>query len=157
MTLPELIAHRGGIVDKRFAENSRQGLEEAARRGYRAVELDVRLTSDGQLLAHHDAHFEKIFGLPEQLVAETTAAAARALRGLPGGEAPQLWAECCSAAAELGLQVMVDIKIREPSDEVLAEVAGALRDEGLLEGALVLSDIPRGPPPSTHTALAQPG
>ena len=54
----QLIAHRGGVVDKHlYAENSRQGLAEASKRGYHGVELDVRLTSDGHLIVHHDRHF----------------------------------------------------------------------------------------------------
>ena len=138
-----MIAHRGGVVDGQRAENSRLGLDEAARRGYTGVELDVRLTIDGALLAHHDPHFGKIFGQPERLVAETTAAEARALEGVPGGEGCQLWAEVCAAAASASLSVMVDCKVRDPSDAILDEVAAVLAAEGLLKGALVLSDIAR--------------
>ena len=38
---------------------------------------------------------------------------------------------------------MVDVKTRDPSDAALTEITAALRTEGVLEGALVLSDIPR--------------
>ena len=139
----EMIAHRGGVVDERHAENSLSGLREAHHRGYCGVELDVRLTADGALLVHHDPHFGKIFGQPERLVGETTAAEAAALRGDPGGEAPRLWAAACAAVADVGLAVMVDIKVAKPSDEVLAEVEGTLAQHGLLDEALFLTDIPR--------------
>ena len=140
----EMIAHRGGVVDERHAENSLSGLREASRRGYSGVEVDVRLTADGALLVHHDPHFGKIFGQPERLVGETTAAEAAALRGNPGGEAPRLWAAACAAVAEVGgLAVMVDVKVAYPSDEVLAEVEGTLTQHGLLDEALFLTDIPR--------------
>jgi hypothetical protein len=138
-----MIAHRGGVVDDQRAENSRQGLAEASRRGYEGVELDVRLTADGQLVAHHDPHFEKIFGLPERRVADMTAAEAQALVGEPGGEGCQLWAEVCAAAASASLTVMVDCKVPDPSATVLDNVAVVLAAEGLLDGALVLSDNPK--------------
>ena len=139
----EMIAHRGGVVDERHAENSLSGLREAHRRGYCGVEVDVRLTADGALLVHHDPHFGKIFGQPERLVGETMAAEAAALRGEPGGEAPRLWAAACAAVADLRMVVMVDIKVADPSDEVLAEVEGTLAQHGLLGDALFLTDIPR--------------
>ena len=107
------------------------------------MEVDVRLTADAALLVHHDPHFGKIFGQPERLVGETTAAEAAALRGNPGGEAPRLWAAACAAVAEVGLAVMVDVKVPDPSDEVLAEVEGTLAQHGLLDEALFLTDIPR--------------
>ena len=47
-----LIAHRGGIVSPKYAENSPAGLEAAIRRGYWMLEVDVRETKDGRLVVN---------------------------------------------------------------------------------------------------------
>lgn len=55
MTAPEdtlVIAHRGAWGKLR--ENTLEAFEEAIRLGADMVELDVRRTGDGQLVAHHD-------------------------------------------------------------------------------------------------------
>ena len=41
-----LVAHRG-VVDETFTENGLPSLEEAIRRGYTHVEVDIRSTKDG--------------------------------------------------------------------------------------------------------------
>lgn len=47
-----LIAHRGG---RGFGlDNTIEAMEEAARRGIRAIEIDVRMTADGMLVVCHD-------------------------------------------------------------------------------------------------------
>ncbi|GAB4107899.1 hypothetical protein GCM10028791_03460 [Echinicola sediminis] len=50
----QLIAHRGGVVNEDLAENSMGALNEAIRRGYDMVEIDVRLTKDSVFITHHD-------------------------------------------------------------------------------------------------------
>ncbi len=58
----ELIAHRGyhSIVNG-VPENSIKAFEEAIRRGY-AIELDVRLTADKQVVVFHDASLTRMCG-----------------------------------------------------------------------------------------------
>lgn len=48
----ERIGHRG--APRRYLENTTPGFAEAIRLGAHAVELDVHLTSDGQVVVHHD-------------------------------------------------------------------------------------------------------
>lgn len=48
----ERIGHRG--APRRFLENTTPGFAEAIRLGADAVELDVHVTSDGQVVVHHD-------------------------------------------------------------------------------------------------------
>jgi glycerophosphoryl diester phosphodiesterase len=48
----ERIGHRG--APRRFLENTTPGFAEAVRLGADAVELDVHVTSDGQVVVHHD-------------------------------------------------------------------------------------------------------
>ena len=69
MTLPYLecqrpipIAHRGGNVAA--PENTIAAFSHAVELGYRYLETDVHLTSDGVLVAFHDADLGRLAGLP---------------------------------------------------------------------------------------------
>lgn len=64
---PAVIAHRG--ASKAEPENTVQAFRRAGQMGAQAVELDVRRTSDGVLVVHHNPH------LPDQrLIAQLTRA-----------------------------------------------------------------------------------
>ncbi|MDD4776980.1 MAG: glycerophosphodiester phosphodiesterase family protein [Fermentimonas sp.] len=58
-TTVKLIAHRGGVVNDSIQENSREAIINAAERGYWAVELDMRMTADSVLIAHHDRNLKR--------------------------------------------------------------------------------------------------
>ncbi|MGH9171953.1 MAG: glycerophosphodiester phosphodiesterase [Acidimicrobiales bacterium] len=54
--MPLVLAHRGSVAPaRRVRENTIEAFELAAELGADGVELDVRLTADGQLVLHHDA------------------------------------------------------------------------------------------------------
>lgn len=53
-------AHRG-LHDDTKAENSLSAFRAAKERGY-GIELDVRLSKDGELVVHHDATLERVAG-----------------------------------------------------------------------------------------------
>jgi glycerophosphoryl diester phosphodiesterase len=55
---PIPFAHRGGASEA--PENTMPAFEQAVRLGYRYVETDVHLTSDGELLAFHDDHLDRV-------------------------------------------------------------------------------------------------
>ena len=54
---PKLIAHRGD--NKNFPENSLKGIEAALKAGAHFVEFDIQMTSDQQLIVHHDADLKR--------------------------------------------------------------------------------------------------
>jgi glycerophosphoryl diester phosphodiesterase len=55
---PIPFAHRGGAGD--WPENTMPAFEGAVALGYRYVETDVHVTSDGVLLAFHDEHLDRV-------------------------------------------------------------------------------------------------
>jgi|SRR5688572_27473176 len=52
---PERIAHRGSPLER--VENTLPGFLLAIERGADAIELDVHVTSDGEVVVHHDAEY----------------------------------------------------------------------------------------------------
>lgn len=57
-----LMAHRGGYLDQTDAgrENSLYAFSQAVTAGYRYLETDVHATSDGRLVAFHDAVLDRV-------------------------------------------------------------------------------------------------
>ncbi|MGC9472363.1 MAG: glycerophosphodiester phosphodiesterase [Bacteroidales bacterium] len=53
-----LFAHRG--VDEYFPENSLKGFRAAGQLGFPAVELDIRMTADSQIIVFHDPDGERL-------------------------------------------------------------------------------------------------
>ena len=74
---PIAFAHRGGASDA--PENTMAAFEYAVNLGYRYVETDVQVTSDGVLLAFHDFNLKRTCGIDRQ-VSEMTWAEVSAAR-----------------------------------------------------------------------------
>ncbi len=120
---PLAIAHRGGSLEAE--ENTLPAFAHAVGLGYTHVELDVRLTLDGAVVVHHDPTFARMFGDP-RAVAEMDWAEVKALRS-PGGAAVPLLSEVLSAWPALF------VNIEPKCDEVVAPLAGLIREAGALE------------------------
>jgi glycerophosphoryl diester phosphodiesterase len=58
MSHPLIIAHRGDV--KSFPENTLPAFESAIAKGADAIELDVHLTKDGELVVHHDDYLGRV-------------------------------------------------------------------------------------------------
>ena len=56
-----IIGHRGGVVNGNIIENSLKALETAMNKDYEQVEIDIRFTSDGIPIVHHDAHLKDLY------------------------------------------------------------------------------------------------
>lgn len=128
--MPLALAHRGDWSGA--PENTLAAFAAAERAGADLIELDIRLTADGELAVVHDPTFERVWGLP-RAVAETSLADVRALRS---GEhrVPTL----AEALAAVSAGVMVDYTAADVGEPALESIraAGAL-DRCLFSGGNV--------------------
>lgn len=131
----KLIAHRGGVVEGKYPENSKASIEEAIRRGYWMLEVDIRETKDGIAVAQHDADFERFFGHPGK-ASEMTWDEIKKLRSSPGNERPLLFDEF-AALCKGKIFLMLDTK--EPhTPEFLVQIEATLKKYDLLSSAYVI-------------------
>jgi glycerophosphoryl diester phosphodiesterase len=130
-----LIAHRGGIVGPDAPENSLAALEEAMRRGYHRVEIDVRLSKDSVLITHHDPHFRKYFDL-DRRVSDMTWEEIRKLSHPSGHRILRL--EEVLAACAGKIEVMLDNKIDGFDEALFAQIIQLLQTYGLQDNAMMI-------------------
>jgi len=130
-----LIAHRGGVVDSVTAENSTSALSKAAERGYRMVEIDLRLTKDSVLITQHDNNFKRLFGV-DAIVSEMTWEQISKLKGPKGNSV--LTFESVLQQCEGKLQVMIDNKISGNDTVLFSRVTALLKKYHLNGGAMMI-------------------
>lgn len=131
-----LIAHRGGVVDGgKNLENSIAALDEAVKRGYTGTEIDVRQSKDGKLFLYHNASFARDYD-SEGKGADMNWEEIQALRPLKKGmQPPVLMEEYCNYAEGKLKELMIDIKINEPTPEFYQEVERILKETGFLHSS----------------------
>ena len=132
----KIIAHRGGVVGDEYAENSPAAIEAAVEREYWMVELDVRESRDSRLVVHHDEDFGRFYG-EERRLAEMSWDDISQLRATPGASRPHQFAEM-AALCKGRLQVMLDTKPPEHSEDFLRAIEDSLAQNGLLDGAYII-------------------
>lgn len=114
---PERIAHRG--APREFDENTLPGFLRSLERGADAVELDVHLTRDGQVVVHHDLEIATPDGVRVP-IREMTEVEAAAIPLPAGGHVPTL----AAVMDALGDRAVVYVEIKgEGVGEAAAEVA----------------------------------
>ncbi|HMD70927.1 MAG TPA: glycerophosphodiester phosphodiesterase family protein [Bryobacteraceae bacterium] len=133
-----LIAHRGGVVDAQRPENSAAALEEAIRRGYWMVEMDVQESKDGHLAVHHD-DFLKSFGdkrWPGQMTWEEI----RKLRAAEDGSRPLEFHEY-AALCRGRMRLMIDTKEPSHPPGFYEQMERVLRENGLLDEVFFIGTV----------------
>jgi len=120
--LPLAMAHRGGALtgDSIGIENSMVAFATAVALGYRYVETDVHATSDGVVLAFHDATLDRVTGVTGSVADIPYEQVRRALIG--GREAVPLLSEILTSWPDL--RVNIDCKSRaaiDPLADVISE------------------------------------
>lgn len=127
------IAHRGGVVDARYSENSPASLEAAVKNGYWMIECDIRETADHQIVTHHDPDLKRFYNDPRR-VQDLTLAELRQLKAQPGGTAPMTFHELMQLSKGR-LKLMLDVKDPDHSTAFYQEMEKELRHAGLLDSA----------------------
>ncbi|MET9887699.1 glycerophosphodiester phosphodiesterase [Streptomyces sp. NPDC006430] len=113
------VGHRGDPY--RVRENTLPSIRSAFARGADAVEIDVRLTRDGEAVLLHDDTLQRLWGHDVRLDAVT----APQLRELTGGGVPTLREALTAAGAG---RVMIDLPGATP--ESVRRVVGQVRECG---------------------------
>ncbi|MET7360843.1 glycerophosphodiester phosphodiesterase [Streptomyces sp. NPDC005562] len=116
------VAHRGDPY--RVRENTLPSLRSALDRGADAVEVDVRLTSDGVPVLLHDTTLERLWGYERPLAALSAAE----VEGLTEGGVPTLAA---ALAATAGHRLMIDLPGATYDD--VRTVVGVVAESGAAE------------------------
>lgn len=132
---PQIIAHRGGVVDETLIENNLPAIAESRRRGYYMLEVDIRESLDGHLVVHHDANFNRFYG-DERQVADLTWEQIQQIRTATGE--PPIDFATFAQACQGELQLMLDVKGPEHPAAFFQEMERILRKNGLLESAMVI-------------------
>jgi len=129
-----VVAHRG--APERIAENTLASFHAAVALGADAVELDVRVSADGEPVVFHDASFERMTGR-SGLRADTTLAQLRGLRVDTSHAIPTL-----VEALDLlrgRCEVYLDLKPAHVSPQIVAQaVLGAVARVGVSAADVVL-------------------
>jgi glycerophosphoryl diester phosphodiesterase len=133
-----LIAHRGGVVDRQHIENHLPAIEEAIRRGYWMLEVDIRESKDGQLVVHHDEDFRRFYN-DSRRVAEMTWNEIKQLKSTPGNLPPLSFADY-AAACRGKIRLMLDTKGDHHEPAFYQAILDTLRENDLLASALVIGN-----------------
>jgi glycerophosphoryl diester phosphodiesterase len=129
-----LVAHRG-VVTESLTENSLGALEEAVRRGYTHVEVDVLCTNDGHAVCHHDRNLERTTGRDRNVDAVTLAQ----LREIATEDlVPSFETFCQHSEDRMGL--MIDLKgcPSHLTEQFVASLTRSLEEHGLMDSALFI-------------------
>lgn len=131
---PLAIAHRGD--HRAHVENTLPAIEAAARGGADMIEIDVRLTGDGEVVVLHDATLQRLWGDLRPVASLPTSS----VRGLGEGATyvPTL-REALDLSAATGVPLVIDQKTPDAAVAALrvVEEAGMLPDTwfcGEIEG-----------------------
>lgn len=131
-----LIAHRGGIINEANTENSRPAIEAAIRKGYYAVEVDLRLTKDSVLIIQHDPTFKKYYGIDKPVSSMTWNEISELQSSR--GNSKVLRFEDVLKICEGRIQIMIDNKIRGTDTALFTRLVELLKKYDLLNHALMI-------------------
>lgn len=131
-----LIAHRGGVVEEKFPDNSAAALKAAVARGYWMLEVDIRETKDGVLVMQHDPDLRLNFGDTRRIF-ETPFAELKVLRTTVAAQPILTFDELVGAAKAAGLRLMLDSKDPHAPD-FPRKVEAILQKHGMVASCYVV-------------------
>ena len=138
-----IVGHRGARFEA--PENTLEGFQYAIDLGLTAIELDIHLSRDGELVVIHDDSVERTTNgtgkIAEMTLDQIRQFDARSIHtGWPHPCPVPTLAESLDAVASLPV-ILVEIKrdMRERLDEVVPKTVAAIFDRGLEKQALIIS------------------
>jgi glycerophosphoryl diester phosphodiesterase len=107
MSRPLVLAHRGSSA--RETENTIEAFRAAIEDGAGGIELDVRLSADGEVVVFHDEDLVRLAGRPER-VSRLPLAELRRVELAGGRRIPTL----AETLEELGREPLVNVEVKSP-------------------------------------------
>ena len=128
-----LIAHRGGVTENQIhPENSVAALDEAVKRGYTGVEIDIRESKDGVLFLYHYNTLYRDYDTHARC-ADLTWKEIQQLTPLrKDGVVPVSVEEYCHYAQGKITDIMIDIKLDHPSQAFYDKLYQILKETGFI-------------------------
>ena len=134
----KLIAHRGGIVEGKYDEFDPASIQAAIDQNYYMLEIDVRETSDGVLIVHHDPDFSRFFNVPRR-VDECSWEEVKLIKSAKGNYHPLLFEEVCKMCTGK-VKMMIDVKVSHKSPDFYYKLEEMMEKYNLLEGAYFIDN-----------------
>lgn len=131
-----LIAHRGGVVDSVTPENSRESIIKAAKNGYWMVEVDLRRTKDNILITNHDNNFKRYYNVDKKVEDMTWKEISKLKSN--NGTVVQKFEDVLQLCHELGLNIMIDNKLKGFEPIICSQIIDLLDRYKLRESALMI-------------------
>ena len=132
------IGHRGASGHE--PENTLRSIRRALELGANGIEIDVRLTRDGQLAVIHDANLKRVTGVAGT-VSLKTLAELRTLNAGCGERIPTLWEVLELLAGRCWLNI--ELKARGSAAPVAREINGAVKSGKWSFDQIVVSSFDR--------------
>jgi glycerophosphoryl diester phosphodiesterase len=127
----KIIGHRGGVVDDHRPENSAAAAEEAIRRGYWMLEIDLDETKDGHIVVHHESFRD--FGV-RKMAAALTWSEIQALTSSIDQSHPLEFSQL-AAVCKGKVRLMIDTKQPGHPKSYYQQMEKVLKDNHLLKSA----------------------
>ncbi|MEO6060702.1 MAG: glycerophosphodiester phosphodiesterase family protein [Thermoflexales bacterium] len=131
-----IVAHRG--ASSYATDNTIDSYTLAAAQGAQMIELDIRRTSDGQLLVFHDSTIP-IPGECEQRVERLTLDALLDIPLAKGERIPR-WEDVLALAKELDVGIYIELKDTDPA--LTTHLVNTLREARWLDRCILLGSRP---------------
>ena len=135
-----IVAHRG--LAEGVAENTLAAFRYSIGQGIQIIELDLRVTSDGQLVVMHDKTVDRTTdgsGRIDQL----TLADIRNLRAGPSGERVPTFAEVLALVEGTPVRILADVKAGTPLEPVLREIPEHHAEQKVILGLRSIQHVAR--------------
>jgi glycerophosphoryl diester phosphodiesterase len=138
-----IVAHRG--LQDGVPENTLAAFRHAAARGVRIIELDLRLTRDGQVVVLHDETLDRTTDCSGRLEDRTLDELRACDAGWPThpGERVPTFAAVLQQVRGTPMRVLADVKPGTPLDSVLAVIRDHRAEDSVILGLRQIGQVER--------------